>query len=222
MLAVGLANFSEDSIAYLFKGLLAVVGGYAAGFLLGFLAAKGFDRYIVRTASPNSLHTVVKHTSGIIVAIIVALFYFASGKGPGNGGDGSGDGTKQGDTKATGGTQPTNAVGTPATKPEIPPAKVQIVEAVMVRVFGGEAVEAGTENYFRVDDGPGKTDLAGVRESVRKKLLATKGRVAVVFEYDPLASRRTSGGIILDEAKDTLGAPLLSIAAYRELLAKQP
>ncbi len=222
MFAVGLENFSEDNIAYLVTGLLAVVGGFLLGMVIGYLAANGFDRFVVRKTSPSGLHKVVRLTCGVIVAVIVALLYFTGGKGPGNGGDGSGDGQKLGDTKATGGTQSTNAVGAPATKPEIPPAKVQIVEAVMVRVFGGAAVEAGTEKYFQVDDDAVKVDLAGVRESVRKKLLATKGRVAVVFEYDASASKRTSGGIILDDAKDTLGAPLLSIAAYRELLAKQP
>lgn len=220
MLFAFLTDFSKESMVDTLKGGLCIVGGFVVGYVFGMLAAYGFDYFVVKKSSPHGLHKVVRYTCALIVAIIVGLLYFNSGKGPGNGGDGSGDGQKTGDTQATGGTQPTNAIGTPATKPEVPPAKIQIVEAVMVRVFGGDKVEANTEKYFQVDDEPGKTDLAGVKEAVRKKLASAKGRVVAVFDYDPSASKRTSGGIILDEAKESLGAPLLTIAAYKELLDK--
>jgi hypothetical protein len=221
MFAVGLANFTEDSIAYLFKGVLAVVGGYAVGFVFGFLVAKGFDRYIVRTVSPHSLHTAVKHTCGIIAAIIVALIYFESGKGNG-GGEGPGDGTKPGDTQATGGTLPTTATTSSATKPEPPPVKFQIAEAVKVRIAFGNDVEPGTEKFFQVNDAAEKTDLAGVKAAVKERKLAAKGQVVIVYEFAPTASERTYPWTVLNGAKESLEAPLLTPKQYAELLAKQP
>ncbi len=227
MLAVSLTDFSEANATALAKGCLAVAGGFLAGYVLGALAAYGFDKFIAKRESPHGLHKVVRYTCALIAAIIVALLMFRGGSG-GNGGDGSG-GAAQGDQTGGTGTEPTtaNPIGTLATKPEPPPAKIQIVDAVIVKIFAGSDVEAGTEKFFRVGDesADGRAvlvDLGGVKERVRERVKSAEGRIVVVYDFAPSASDRTSGFSILNAAREQLGAPLVSPQQYRELLAKQP
>ena len=173
------------------------------------------------------MHKVVRYTCALIVAIIVALLMFRGGSG-GNGGDGTG-GAAQGDRAGGTGSEPTtpNPTGTPATQPELTPTKIQIVDAVIVKIFAGSDVEAGTEKFFQVGDESldGKAvmvDLVGVKERVRDRVKSAKGRIVVVYDFAPSASERTSGFSILNGAREQLGAPLVSPQQYRELLAKQP
>ena len=229
MLAVSLTDFSEANATALAKGCLAVVGGFVVGYVFGMLAAYGFDKFIAKRESPHGLHKVVRYTFGLIIAIIVALFMFRSGSGgDGNGGEGTGGGAKPGETTGTG-TEPTsNGTGTPATKPDpTTPPKIQIVDAVIVKIFAGSDVEAGSEKYFQVGDESldGKAimvDLGGAKDRVRERVKSAKGRIVVVYEFAPSASDRTSGFSILHGAREQLGAPLVSPQQYRELLAKQP
>ena len=222
MLAVSLTDFSEANVTALAKGCLAVAGGFLAGYVLGALSAYGFDKFIAKRESPHGLHKVVRFTCALIAAIIVALLMFRGGSG-GNGGDGTG-GTAPGDQTGGTGTEPTtpNAAGTPATKPEDIPGKVQIAEPVKVRIYFGNDVEANTENYFQVNDSSEKTDLAGIKAAVRARKLAAKGRVVIVYEFAPTASDRLPPWAVLNGAKDTLDAQLLSPKQYQDLLAKQP
>lgn len=227
MLAVSLTDFSEANATALAKGCLAVAGGFLAGYVLGALAAYGFDKLIAKRESPHGLHKVVRYTCALIVAIIVALLMFHGGSG-GNGGDGTG-GAAPGDQTGGTGTEPTtaNPTGTPATKPEPTPAKIQIVDAVIVKIFAGSDVEAGTEKFFRVGDESldGQAvmvDLGGVKERVRDRVKSAKGRIVVVYDFAPSASDRTSGFSILNGAREQLGAPLLSPKQYQDLLAQQP
>ena len=215
-------SFSKENITHLLIGGLWIVGGFIAGYILGALAAFGFDRLIVKKQSPPALHKIVRTTCALIVAIAAALFYFHSGKGDGPGGDGPGGGDKSGDTRTTGGTLPTTATATPATKPDPPPVKFQIVEAVKVRIAFGNDVEPSTEKFFQVNDAPDKTDLAGLKAAVKERKLAAKGQVVIVYEFAPSASERTYPWGVLSGAKESLGAPLLTQQQYSELLAKQP
>ena len=220
MPAVSLTDFSQGNIAAFATGCLAVVGGFLAGYVVGMLAGKAFDKLVVRRESPHGMHKVIRYTCALIVAIIVALIVFRSG----DGGNGNGGGAKPGENASGSGTEPTgvSTVGTPATKPDMAPAKIQIVEAVKVRIYFGNDVEANTEKFFQVNDDPAKTDLAGVKAAVQQRKLAAKGRVVIVYEFAPTASERTYAWAVLNGAKDSLDAPLLSPKQYQELLTKQP
>ncbi len=221
MLAVSLTDFSQGNIAAFATGCLTVVGGFLAGYVAGMLAGKAFDKLVVRRESPRGMHKVIRYTCALIVAIIVALIVFRGGGGDGNG---NGGGAKPGENASGSGTEPTgvSTLGTPATKPEIAPAKIQIVEAVKVRIYFGNDVEANTERFFQVNDDPAKTDLAGVKAAVQQRKLAAKGQLAIVYEFAPTASERTYAWAVLNGAKDSLDAPLLSPKQYQELLTKQP
>lgn len=230
MLAVSLTDFfTEANIAALVKGALAVAGGFLAGYLLGMLLGYGFDKMVAKRDSPHGLHKVMRYTCGLIVAIIVALLMFRGGSGgDGQGGDGTGGGAKPGETTGTG-TEPTsNGTGTPATKPDpATPPKIQIVDAVIVKIFAGLDVESGTEKFFQVADEAldGKAvmvDIGGVKDRVDKRVKAAKGRIVVVYDFAPSASDRTAGFSILTGTRESLGAPLVSPKQYQELLTKQP
>lgn len=220
MPAVSLTDFSQGNIAAFATGCLTVVGGFLTGYVVGMLAGKAFDKLVVRRESPHGMHKVIRYTCALIVAIIVALIVFRGG----DGGNGNGGGSKPGENASGSGTEPTgvSTVGTPATKPDIAPAKIQIVEAVKVRIYFGNDVEANTEKFFQVNDDPAKTDLAGVKATVQQRKLAAKGRVVIVYEFAPTASERTYAWAVLNGAKDSLDAPLLSPKQYQELLTKQP
>ncbi len=228
MWAVSLTDFSKDNLSALVVGCLAVAGGFVGGMVLGMLAAKGFDRFLVRTESPKGLHKVLRYTGGLIVAILVALMVFHGGGG-GDGGPGAGGGPTPGDHPNNGGAQ-TTAPGPDApiapTPVPIPP-KIQIDDAVIVTVYGGADVEAGTQKYFQVDretleGNRVMVELGGVKARVQAKLKTAKKSVVVVYEYAPTASENTAGGLLLRGAKDSLGASLMSQAEYQQLLAKQP
>jgi len=230
MLAVSLTDFfTEANIAALVKGALAVAGGFLAGYLLGMLLGYGFDKMVVKRDSPHGLHKVMRYTCGLIVAIIVALLMFRGGSGgDGQGGDGTGGGAKPGETTGTG-TEPTsNGTGTPATKPDpATPPKIQIDEVILLKVFGGADVQADTNNYFQLGDEAMdgravKIDLNGVKDRVSTKAKLTKSNLIIIYDFAPTASTRTSGGILLLEAKNSLGATLLSAEEYQKLRAKQP
>lgn len=220
MLAVSPTDFSQGNIAAFAIGCLTVVGGFLVGYVAGMLAGKAFDKLVVRRESPHGMHKVIRYTCALIVAIIVAMIVFRSG----GGGNGNGGGAKPGENASGSGTEPTgvSTVGTPATKPDIAPAKIQIVEAVKVRIYFGNDVEANTEKFFQVNDDPAKTDLAGVKAAVQQRKLAAKGQVVIVYEFAPTASSELPPWHRLNGAKDTLGALLLSPQQYQELLAKQP
>lgn len=224
MLAVSLTDFSTANVTALAIGCLAVVGGFLAGYVLGMLGAMAFDKLVVHRQSPPGLHKIIRYTCALIVAIIVGLLVFRSGGGNGNGGDGTGGGAKPGENSTGTGTEPTtaNTSATPATKPDVNPGKIQIVEAVKVRIYFGNDVEANSEKYFQVNDEAAKTDLAGVKAAVKERKLAAKGQVVIVYEFAPTASERTYAWAVLNGAKDSLDAPLLSPKQYQELLTKQP
>ncbi len=224
MFAVSLTDFSSANVSALAIGCLAVVGGFLAGYVIGMFAAKAFDKLVVHRESPPGLHKIIKYTCALIVAIIVGLLVFRSGGGNGTGDNGGGGGTNPGENTNGTGTHPTTAStsGTPATKPEDNSGKIQIADPVKVRIHFGNDVEANTENYFQVDDNPIKTDLAGIKAAVRGRRLTAKGRVVIVYEFAPTASERLPPWAVLNGAKDSLDAPLLSPNQYQELLTKQP
>ena len=224
MLAVSLTDFSKNNIAALFTGCLAVAGGFLAGYLFGALLAYAFDKYVVRRESPHGLHKVIRYTVGLIVAIIVALLVFRGGTGGGDGNGGSGTGVMPGERTTDAGSEPINS-STPSTKPES--SKIQIDDVVSVKIFGGADVEAGTERFFQVDNeaSDGKAvmvDLGGVQARVQTRLKTAKGRIVIVYDFAMTASKDTTGFNILNGARDSIGASLLSPKQYQELLAKQP
>ena len=201
-----------------------MAGGFLAGYLFGALLAFAFDKYVIRRASPHGLHKVIRYSVGLIVAIIVALLVFRGGTGGGDGNGGSGTGVTPGEQTSDTGSQPITA-SPQNTKPE--PSKIQIDEVVSVKVFGGADVEAGTERFFQVDNdaSDGKAvmvDLGGVQARVQTRLKSAKGRIVIVYDFATTASKDTTGFNILNGARDTLGASLLSPKQYLELLAKQP
>ncbi len=244
MLAVSLTDFSSANLTSLAIGCLAVVGGFLAGYVFGLFAAKAFDKLVVHRESPQGLHKIIRYTCALIVAIIVGLLVFRSGGGDGNGGGGNGGGTKPGENTTGTGSQPTAATpGTPATKPELAPGKIRIVDAVTVKIFGGADVDAGTDRYFQVEneavDGASvKTDIAGVKERVRERVKSTKGQIVIVYELaasasdgipvevdkdgKPIPRQPTTGFNILNSERGNLGATLLSPKQFQTLVAQQP
>jgi hypothetical protein len=206
----------QQITAFLLK-CLWVIGGFAGGYLLTWLAGVGFDKVVTKGKSPQFLHKWARIVGGVLAAILVAFFVFPQGPGAGGGGGGGGvlpGGESNPTTPETGKPPPTEKL------PEVPVEAV----AVRVRVFAGEQVEQTPEKtwrYFEVGESPaGKVDVGGVAEAVRQQKGASTGGVVVVYSFDPSASERTEGYRQLKDEAKRLGVPLVSEDEFRQLRKK--
>jgi len=203
----------QEQIAQFFQKLLMVIGGFAAGYLLTWIAGAGFDKVVIKGNSPAFLHKWARIIGGVLVALVVAFFVFRGGKGTGDGtgGDGTGTGTTTNSTSPQISQSPTSRK-----QPEVAVDAVP----VYVTVYAGLAVERGTENFFALGDPPGpKTDRAGVAKALDGRG-PDRAKVILVYTLDETASTATTGFLLLQaEAKDR-NVSLISKAEFDKLRRK--
>jgi hypothetical protein len=200
--------FTQDQLALFAQRCLMVAGGFAAGYLLTWVAGVGFDKVVVKGTSPAFLHKWARVIGGLVVAFIVAFFVFRGGTGGGDG-TGSGDGTGPATNSTwqqTGKTPPTD---------KLPEVAVEAV-AVKVGVFAGNAVERGTQKFFSVNGG-GMVELGEVAAAVRQQKAANKAGVVIVYTLDDTANEGTQAFQILRAEAKALGVPMVSEEQFRQL-----
>ena len=209
-------NFGEDEIKRLFMNCLMVVGGYVVGYVLGMLAATGFEKMVTHRKSPDGLHRVVRTLCGLLAAILVALLVFRGGGG--GVGDGTGPGTNE--NSQTGGphTQSTDP-STRATTPIPAEAKVT-VEAVRVKVLAGDEVEKGTVRFYQVGESTAKVDRSAVSEAIAERKKGTTKTLVVVYEFGREAGPGTIAFAELKTDVQRLGLQLMSDDEYRAFVKK--
>jgi hypothetical protein len=204
--------FDQEQIIQFGQKLLMIAGGFAAGYLGAWIACVGFDKTVVKGKSPDGLHKWARRIGGVLVALVVAFFLFRGGTGSG-GGDGSGDGTGTGQASTS--TSPQTSQ-TPATE-KVPEVAVEAVP-VRVTVYAGNAVERGTQKFFKVGDGGGMVELGEVSAEVRRqKEKAGKVGVVIVYTFDETASEGTTVFQTLRQEAKELGVPMLSDTQFRQL-----
>ncbi|CAN5383838.1 hypothetical protein BH11PLA2_BH11PLA2_07940 [soil metagenome] len=171
--------FELSHFAQMLVNLLAVGGGFLAGYLLTMLIAKFIDRAVIHRQSPKGLHKVVRILGGLAVAILVALIVFGHGQGWnlfGGAANGSG---------ASDGKDAVQPISTPYTKPETPPEQVKPLplstERIRITLLGGGDVKE--KKFYRIDDETVPVNLADVKAAIQKRMnvLATKPMLEVVF-----------------------------------------
>ena len=169
---------NPERVAALVTNILAVGGGFLAGFVLVGVAAYFADRRLTGGKTPAGFHTVLKRIGGVVGALLVALIVFGQG---GGGGGGTGDGTGPTDQSNAGTGSGTGAgeVTTPTTRPVppvvVPPvAPVPVENAVVVTVLSGADVRGG--KFYVIGTDPTRTPLTldEVKELVKARQLTVK------------------------------------------------
>jgi hypothetical protein len=189
-----------------------VAGGFAAGYLLAWIACVGFDKTVVRGKSPDLLHRWARLIGGVLTALVVAFFVFRGGTGTGDGTGGDGPGTGPV-------TAPTSKATSPATTAQKPPEVAVDAVPVFVVVYAGTAVERGTEKFFAIGDPPGaKVELTAVADAVRAG--QEKGKAVVVYSLDDTAATGTTGFLLLQGEAKARGVPLIARNQFDTLRKK--
>jgi hypothetical protein len=204
-------DISGEQVSRLATNCLIVAGGFVAGYVVGALAAVGFDKLVIHRKSPHELHKTVRILCGLLVAILVALLVFGGGLGGGGGG-----GNGPGQTPTTGSPTSTGPSAKP-TDPTEPPTKVA-VEAVRVRVLAGTEVERGSDKFYRLGDAGEAADRAAVLAAVADRKKTAKGAVVLVYEFGREAGPNTIAFTELDRDAKQAGVQLMSDDDYRKFV----
>lgn len=202
--------FNEEQIGLFTRWALMAAGGFAAGYLLTWLACLGFDKTIVKGKSPDGLHKWARRIGGVVVSLVVAFLLFPRGSGNGGNGNENNTGTATGPT-----TQQTTQ--TPNTTP-LPP-KVEVdATPVYVTVYAGKEVSEG--KFYALGDPPGgKVKLDAVSEKVQAAV-ADKKNVLLVYTLDDTATTTTTGFYQLEGEAKRLSVGLVSKAEFDKLRRK--
>lgn len=191
---VALFTVNPERVTALVTNILAVGGGYLAGFVGVGVTAYFLDRRLTGGKSPEGMHKVVRQIGGVIGALLVAVIVFGSG---GDGG-GSGDGTGTADQPNAGTGTGTGGGTTPTTDPRQPPivtpppAPVPAEDAVVVTVLSGADVRDA--KFYVVDADRTPRTLDEVKDQVATRLRANpKGGVAIAIRLAPRTDRYNSG-----------------------------
>lgn len=202
-------DFSGEQITQFATNCLIVAGGFVAGYLVGALAAVGFDKLVIHRKSPDELHRAVRILCGLLAAVLVALLVFGGGLGGGGGGTGPGSTPSPGSAETTPtGPQPT------ATEPA---AKVA-VEAVRVRVLAGTEVERGSDKFYRLGEAGEAADRTAVLAAVADRKKAAAGAVVLVYEFGREAGPNTIAFTELAADAKQAGVQLMSDDEYRKFV----
>lgn len=194
--------FDQQQVTSFLVKCLWVIGGFAGGYLLAWIAGVGFDKVVVKAKSPELLHKWARIIGGVLAAMLVAFLVFPAGQGAGGGNVG---GIEPGSTP--GPTSTETAKTPPPASEKLPEVPVEAVP-VRVKVFAGDKVEAGTAKYFEVVKGPReKVDIAGVEKEANDQKRASKAGVVIVYTFDATASKRTDGYTQLVQLAERLEIP---------------
>ncbi|MEZ6140136.1 MAG: hypothetical protein R3B84_06150 [Zavarzinella sp.] len=178
-----------EGFANVLIGLLAIVGGFIAGYFLGLLLTILSDRYIFNKKIPRFLRSWIRVFSGALLALIVALFVFGKG---GFGFGGSGGGLLGGNDTDSGGNTASSSTATAKTTIINPATSTSPI--LKVTILGGDAQDG---KFYVVDGLP----VAQTLEQVKQQVLArnqSKNPLTrmIIYVYANSASRENP--VVLD------------------------
>ncbi len=195
---VAFMTVSPERVTALVTNILAVGGGFLAGFILVGVAAYFADRRLTGGKTPAGFHSVLKRIGGVLGALLVAFIVFGQGDG---GGGGTGDGTGPADQTHTGsggpGTGPAATPPTDPTPPPVvtpPPVLAPAEDAVVVTVLSGANVHDG--KFYLVGTDPKRTPLTldEVKEQVKVRRQGVARPVAIDIRL-PKTTDPDNGGV---------------------------
>lgn len=185
-------DLNAGRFAQLVVNVLAVGGGFLAGFLGTGFVAWLLDRWLTGGKSPQGLKRACKTIGGVIVAVLIALMLFGHGSGwnllgGGGPGDDNGASAPKGDGgDGKGGTPPAPAPAPPPPDvPPVPPPRTYTApeDRVKVTLLGGEDVKE--MRFYVLDDDPAPRALADVKAAVAAKRDAAMRPVGLEVRFDP-------------------------------------
>lgn len=188
MTLFGLVNLSAERVAQFVVNVLAVGGGFLAGFVLTGFVVWLLDRWLLAGKSPPQLKRAARVVGGLLLAVLVALIVFGSGSGWGLFGAGTGDSKGQGMSDQTGdgkGGTPAKA-GPEAQQPAVEPSTPQRdlpppEQRVRVTVLGGAEVK--DERFYLVDDDRTPKTFAEVTAATTAKKTASGKAVGLEVRF---------------------------------------
>lgn len=209
--------FDQQQVTSFLVKCLWVIGGFAGGYLLAWIAGVGFDKVVVKAKSPELLHKWARIIGGVLAAMLVAFLVFPAGQGQGGGNVG---GIEPGSTP--GPTSTETAKAPPPSTEKLPEVPVEAVP-VRVKIFASEAVlnrKTETWLYYEVGGKPTeRVDLDGVHTAVQEQQRANKPGVVIVYSFSPTASERTAGYTDLRDAA-WRDMPLVSEDQFKQIRKK--
>lgn len=180
---------NPERIAAFVMNVLAVGGGFLAGFALTALATYFADRWLTGGKSPAGFHKVIRMIGGVCGAIIVALIVFGAGNGGTTDGPGKGDGT----TEKTGNSSRTASVSTeqqPMTPPTTPEPKGP-EETLKITILSGSDVK--DEKFYLVEKDRTAKTLDEVKDAIKSRKATTTKPLAIDIQLAPRTDRDNSG-----------------------------
>jgi hypothetical protein len=178
---------SSATVTQFFLNLLAVAGGFLAGYVLGWILCLAFDKWVLGKKSPQGLHRAVQAIMGLIVALLVALMVFGSGTG---GGGGTGNGQGPGNQTGSPGTNPNPTTpASTATLPTPPMKEPNPSEVVKIVLLGGEDVK--DERFYQLEGQKSALTFAELKGLIQdRKAASTKGlTLEIRFQAKNMLSR---------------------------------
>lgn len=185
---------NPERIAAFAMNVLAIGGGFLAGFALTAVATYFADRWLTGGKSPAGFHKVIRMIGGVCGAIIVALIVFGSGNGGTSDGPGKGDGTTEKTGNGSGTTVATHQQ--PVLPPPPIPETTAIEETLKITILSGSDVK-DAKFYLIEKDRTAKT-LDEVKDAIKtRKATATKP-LAIDILLTPRTDRNNSGVLDLE------------------------
>jgi len=170
MFALALTELGADRLSRLIMQLLAVGGGFLAGFAIAWLLGMAIDKWVTGRESPFFMHKVARMLGGLIGAIIVAMIVFGDGNG---GGGGRGDGEGSGKLPAKNGGAETPDTSTVPTTVVLPKDVPPVSELVKVTILGGEEVPKDSQRFYKLDGDAQPITLVELRERFQTRKQST-------------------------------------------------
>ena len=185
---------NPERIAAFVMNVLAVGGGFLAGFALTALATYFADRWLTGGKSPAGFHKVIRMIGGVCGAIIVALIVFGAGNGGTTDGPGKGDGTTEKTGNSSGTTVSTHQQ--PVLPPPPIPETTAIEETLKITILSGSDVKE--EKFYLIEKDRTAKSLAEVKEAITTRKAATTKPLAIDIQLAPRTDRNNSGVLDLE------------------------
>lgn len=187
-------TISPEHAGNLVTHLLAVLGGFLAGYVLVGVAGFFANRRLAKGHAPPWMLNLSRKIGGVIGALIVALIVFGGGGGNGPGpGDGPGPGGKPGTGTGSGtGPNPVTKPGEPETPTTAPtPEPTPAEDAIGVTVLAGSDVR--DDRFYVLDGDAARRTLAEIKEAVATRKKAAGKPLAISIRLTPRTDRNNSG-----------------------------
>lgn len=166
---------------YAIKGL-AVGGAFLAGFFLGRFFSWALDRWLFAAKAPPVLKRSVEVATGLLVAILVALFIFGEGGNGmfGRGGSGDGKGVPNDDGKGKPQPAPPDPKKEdPKKEDPKPPAPKPTPGDLHVTILTDDDVKGG--KFYLIGDDPAPKSIEELKAAVEARRKAAGPELRTVF-----------------------------------------